>query len=254
MKARDALAFALLCGCAATLPVRAAEDIYDAAVQHPGRSSQDLQRDVTDRPAEVLRISGIKPGMRVADVLAGDGYYSELLSYIVGPSGHVLLLNNPPFEKWGGPALPERMAKQRLPNVEQRTVDLAHMGLGTSAFDAIILIKVYHDLYWIDPEGTWPKVDVPVVLDQIAGALKPHGILLVVDHSAKPHAGTSVASSLHRIDEAYARSDFQAHGFEFVRSGDFLRKPSDPRTQISYKPPILGKTDRFVLVFRKRGG
>ena len=52
-----------------------AADAYDAAVAHAGRSAADLKRDALDRPADILRLSGIKPGMRVADVLAGDGYY-----------------------------------------------------------------------------------------------------------------------------------------------------------------------------------
>src|SRR5207253_11173856 len=69
-------------------------DVYQAAVEHQGRSSDDLKRDSLDHPAEVLRLAGIKPGMQVADYLAGDGYYSELLSYVVGPKGHVLLINN----------------------------------------------------------------------------------------------------------------------------------------------------------------
>src|SRR5581483_6841305 len=69
-----------------------AADLYDAAVQHAGRSADDLKRDPMDHPAEVLRLAGIKPGMRVADFMAADGYYSELVSYIVGPKGHVLLI------------------------------------------------------------------------------------------------------------------------------------------------------------------
>ena len=91
------------------------------------------------------------------------------------------------------------------------------------------------------------------MLDQIARALKPGGILLVVDHSAKPGSGSSVAGSLHRIDERFMRKDFESHGLKFVRKNDVLRKPDDPRDQISYKPPIVGQTDRFIYVFRKGG-
>ena len=81
-------------------PVTFGADIYDAAVQHAGRSAADLKRDESEHPAEVLRLSGIKPGMKVADVMAAGGYYSELLSYIVGPKGHVLLLNNTAYDHW----------------------------------------------------------------------------------------------------------------------------------------------------------
>jgi predicted methyltransferase len=238
-------------GLCAIQPVHAA-DAYDAAVQHTGRTDADLKRDALDHPADVLRLAGIKPGMHVADLLAGDGYYSELLSYVVGPHGHVLLLNNPPFEKWSDNGWKPRLANNRLPNVEYRIIDLNHMELPDSSLDAVLLIKVYHDLYWVDPEGTWPKIDTKAVLDQVARALKPGGTLLIVDHSAKAGTGNTVASSLHRIDEAFARQDFESRGLKLVAHSDVLRKPEDPRDQISYKPPALGKTDRFVLVFRKR--
>ncbi|MET0224905.1 MAG: hypothetical protein ABW187_00525, partial [Dokdonella sp.] len=108
----------------------AASDAASAAVAHAGRGDADRKRDVTDLPAEVLRLSGIGPGMTVADVLAGDGYYSELLSYLVGPEGHVLLINNEAFDKFSNQAWKERIEKQHLANVEHRTVALDRMGLG----------------------------------------------------------------------------------------------------------------------------
>jgi len=242
-------------GFPGTGALRAADaDIYSAAVSHPGRSAADLKRDQTDRPEDVLRLSGIKPGMRVADVLASDGYYSELLSYVVGPKGHVLLLNNEAYDKFSNNAWKERLSTQHLANVEHRTVALDKMGLGDGTLDAAVLIKVYHDLYWVAPQDGWPKIDVGFFLDQIVRALKPGGIVVVVDHSAKAGTGNAAAGDLHRIDEAYARNDFESHGLKLVAQSDALRKPDDARDQISYKPPMLGKTDRFVYVFRKPGG
>jgi predicted methyltransferase len=231
-----------------------AADIYDAAVARAGRSADDRQRDVTDRPADVLRFSGIRPGMQVLDFFAADGYYSEVLSYTVGPKGHVLLLNNTPYDKFVKDAWKDRIARQHLKNVEHVTVDPAHMGLKDSSLDAVVMVKVYHDLYWVDPEKSgWPKIDVPSVLDQLASALKPGGLLLVVDHSAKPGSGSSVAGTLHRIDEEFMRKDFESHGFKFVNKSDLLRRPEDKLDQISFQEPMLGKTDRFVYLFRKGG-
>lgn len=228
-----------------------ASDIYDAAVHHPGRSAKDLERDRTDRPADVLRVAGIKPGMQVADFLAADGYYSELLSYVVGPKGHVLLINNKAYDDFSNNAWRERIAQHHLANVEHRTVDPASMGLGDAKLDAVVMIKVYHDLYWVSPQDGWPKIDVSSVLDQLVQALKPGGVLLVVDHSAKAGTGSSAAQDLHRIDETFARRDFESHGLVFVTESNVLRRPDDARDRISYKPPMIGKTDRFVYVFRK---
>ena len=226
-------------------------DVYQAAVEHQGRSSDDLKRDSLDHPVEVLRLAGIKPGMQVADYLAGDGYYSELLSYVVGPKGHVLLINNAAYDEWSENHWRDRLANGRLPNVEHRTVDVEHLGLPEHSLDAILLIKVYHDLYWVATEGPWPKIDPAVALNELARVVKPGGVLLLVDHSAKPGTGSAEAGRLHRIDEEYARSDFEKHGFRFVSKSDAVRRPDDPRDQITYKGPMVGKTDRFVMVFRK---
>jgi predicted methyltransferase len=249
-------AAALLCAAAVAGLGRAqAADRYDAAVAHAGRSAADLKRDALDHPAEMLRLAGIGPGMHVADILGGGGYYSELLSHLVGPRGRVLLINNAAFDYWTDPERQARLAKRRLPNVEHRTIDLDRMHLGVGTLDAILLIKVFHDLYWVDStgesEGLWPKIDTGGVLDQLARALKPGGVLLLIDHSAKSGQGSADASTLHRIDSAFAVTEFERRGLAVIATSDLLRKPEDPREQISYKSPMLGKTDRFVVVFRK---
>lgn len=227
-------------------------DIYDAAAQHSGRSAADLKRDQSEHPAAVLRLAAIKPGMQVADVLAGDGYYSELLSYIVGPQGHVLMLNNIAYDHWNE-GWEKRFTGNRLANVEHRTVDLERLDLPDHSLDALILIKVYHDLYWVDtkPEAIWPKMDAGTVLDQLTRVLKPGGLLLIEDHSAKPGTGSAAAGTLHRIDETYTIQDFEKRGFKLTGRSDLLRRIDDKRELVSYTPPGLGKTDRFLLVFRK---
>lgn len=249
-----ALTLALTGAGVLAAPLTRAADIYDRAVQHSGRTDDDVKRDALDHPAEILRLAAIRPGMKVADFMAGDGYYSELLSYIVGPKGHVLLINNPSFDRWANNAWQGRIAHNRLPNVEHETLDLNNLELAEGSLDAVLLIKVYHDLYWVDDnKKEWPDFNTAAVLDKLVKALKAGGTLVLVDHSSQPGAGTSVAASLHRIDETYARHDFESRGLKLVARSDALRRADDPRTQISYKEPILGKTDRFVLVFRKTG-
>jgi predicted methyltransferase len=245
---------AVFVACCALATADASADIYDAAVAHSGRPAEDLKRDPIDHPAEVLRLSGIGPGMRVGDILAAGGYYSELLSHIVGSRGQVLMLNNRATDLWSDNYWEKRLADHRLPNVRHRTVDLEHLPLDSASLDAEIFIKDYHDLYWVDPDpkSPWPKMDPGKVLDEMARVLKPGGILLLVDHSAKPGTGSADAGRLHRIDEAFARADFEKHGFEFVTASDVLRRPDDARDQLTYKGPMLGKTDRFVMVFHKR--
>lgn len=97
------------------------------------------------------------------------------------------------------------------------------------------------------------RAGLRAVLAQLARALKPGGVLLLVDHSAKPGTGSADATPLHRIDEAYAVKEFESHGFKGIAKSDALRRADDPRDQITYQGPMLGKTDRFVVVFRKTG-
>jgi predicted methyltransferase len=249
---RPALWLLCLIGLTTASAARAA-DVYDAAVAHAGRSPADLTRDRLDHPAEILRLAGLKPGMKVADVLAGDGYYSELAGYVVGPAGKVFMINNAAFDHWSEGPMQARLNGDRLANVVHQTLDLNHMNLAPESLDAVLLIKVYHDLYWVDSEGVWPKIDTRAVLDQLARALKPGGALLLVDHSAKTGSGNTAATPLHRIEESYAVKDFESRGLKLAGKSDSLRRPEDARDQISYKGAALGKTDRFVLLFRKSG-
>jgi predicted methyltransferase len=247
------MAASLLCAVSLLVTLPASADEYDAALKHAGRPAADSARDVLDHPAEMLRLAGIKPGMKVADVLAGDGYYSELLSYVVGPKGHVWLINNSAFDNWSQPDLKNRLDGDRLANVTHETVDLGDMKLPAASLDAVLLVKVYHDLYWVNtnPKNPWPKVDPGGVLDQLSRALKAGGVLLLIDHSAKAGHGKADAGELHRIEETFAVKDVESHGFKVAAKSDLLRRPDDARDLISYKGPALGKTDRFVLVFRK---
>src|SRR5205814_9821518 len=73
-------------------------------------------------------------------------------------------------------------------------------------------------------------------------SLKPGGVLLLVDHSAKPGTGAADAGRIHRIDEEYARHDFEKYGFKYVSRSDVLRRPDDPRELIDRKSTRLNSS------------
>lgn len=225
--------------------------IYQQAVADEDRSAADRERDARELPAEVLAFAGIKPGMRVADVLAGGGYYSELLSRVVGPNGEVLLVNNPPYADFGKEGLAKRFTPGRLSNVKRSVVQNDDLKLGTGTLDAIVMVMAYHDLYWVSEKDGWPAVDAKQFLGQLARALKPGGVLLIVDHAAEEGTGSSVAGTLHRIGEQFARKDFESHGLRFEGSFDKLRNPADDRSAGVFNPAVRGRTDRFAHLYRK---
>ena len=80
-------------------------------------------------------------------------------------------------------------------------------------------------------------------------ALKPGGVYIVADHSARAGAGITVGKSLHRIEESVVLREVEAAGFRFVAEGGFLRNPADPRDASVFKP--AQPNDEFVLKFVK---
>jgi predicted methyltransferase len=228
--------------------------IYEQAIAHDGRSAKDHERDARERPAEVMAFAGFKPGMKVADIFAGGGYYSELISYVVGSGGQVLMVNNVPYEDYAKDDIKARFATAgRLANVKRSVIESCDLQLGKSTLDAAMIVMSYHDLFYADPLNGWPAIDEPHFLDQIYVALKPGGAFLIVDHAAKDGVGSSVALQLHRIDEAFAIKDITSHGFVYAGHYDKLRNATDDRSKIVFDPAIRGRTDRFVHLYRKPG-
>src|SRR5688500_4284393 len=106
------IALATLSGCASGGGVSPspAPDIA-AVLAAPTRSAEDKERDARDKPAEVLALAGFKAGDTVADILAGSGYYSEILSGIVGPQGQVLLGNDERYDALGKEGYTQRLSE-----------------------------------------------------------------------------------------------------------------------------------------------
>ncbi|MCB1560979.1 MAG: class I SAM-dependent methyltransferase [Xanthomonadales bacterium] len=222
-----------------------------SAVDNGARSDADRERDPGDHPARLLAFADIRPGMRVADVFAGGGYYSELLSHIVGDDGQVALINNVAYDHFARDQLKQRLGNERLPNVEHLTVESCNLQLGRNAYDRLIMIKSLHDIYYADPANAWPAIDSGHFIRQLYDGLKPGGSLLVVDHSAVAGSGSTAAQTLHRIDEAFIRGELEAAGFVFDGSLDLYRNAGDERRIGAPDPAIKGHTDRFVHRYRK---
>lgn len=217
----------------------------------PERSAEDFARDARDKTEQLIAFAGIAPGMHVADLLAGGGYWSDWLQETVGNDGHVLLYNNPQYAKFAAADLLERVESGRLARIEQRVAPTDAMRLGQATLDRIVMVMALHDLYWVAPDKGWPAQDPERFLAQVAEALKPGGALLVVDHAALPGSGTDAVNALHRIDEAFLRAAIERHGLVFEAESGLLRNPQDDRLTGVFDPKIKGRTDRFVHLYRK---
>ena len=232
-------------------PLDPVEAAVAAALANPARPDSDRVRDKARQSAAVLRFFGIAPGMTVLDLYSGGGYYTELLSYIVGPAGKVVAHNNTPYLRIAGKELASRYASGRLPNVERLLAENNQLKLPPVAFDAILMIDVYHDVYHVDEKAGWQKIDGPKMLAMLFHALKPGGVLGVVDHAALPGAPPGTGDTLHRIDPALLKKDITAAGFVLDGESAALVNPEDDRTKSAFDPSIRGRTSQVILRFRR---
>src|SRR5690349_20629186 len=122
------------------VPVFAADPAIDKSIASPERTAEDRERDARDKPAEVMAFAGVKPGMTVADILAGGGYYTELLAGVVGPTGKVLAINNVPYENFAKDEIKKRFAEGRLTNVQPRIVEASHMYIEPRSVDLAVMV------------------------------------------------------------------------------------------------------------------
>lgn len=229
----------------------AAESIYEAAVANESRPEADRGRDAGRKPAEVLEFLGIERGMTVLDMFSGGGYYTEIIASVVGDGGKVIAQSNEAYLQFVGEEFHTRYANDRLANVEILMAENNALELAPNSLDAIMLVLSYHDLVLEDAANGWPLIDVPALLAEFREGLKPGGVVAIIDHYAESGAPAETGNTLHRIDPAIVVADLEAAGFVLEAQSDMLRNPDDDLNKIVFDPELRGKTDRFVMRFRK---
>ena len=227
------------------------DSIYVDAVQQSGRSDADRARDAGRKPAEVMEFFGIAPGMDVLDMFSGGGYYTEMLSNVVGSEGSVIAHSNQAYAQFVGEEATNRYANDRLPNVKILMAENDALEMPDGVFDAVMMVLAYHDIYYDSPENGWPKIDGPSLVTELFDALRPGGIVGVVDHYASAGSPSETGNTLHRIDPQIVIDEMQAVGFVLEARSDVLRNMNDDHSLHMGAPEIRGKTDRFVFRFRK---
>ncbi len=236
--------------------VEAAEHLpayITAAVADPGRPAQDTARDADRKPAQTLQFAGIKPGDRVLELFPGKGYFTRLFSKVVGPKGHVYAVS-PPRRPNAAADSPDPVAATAAiaadPNYPNVTAEArSPMTLSVpEPVDVVWTSQNYHDLHNI------PSFDIAAFNKSVFAALKPGGLYIVLDHAAAAGSGARDTSTLHRIDPQTVKTEVQAAGFVLVKQSNLLRNAHDPHTAKVFDPSIRGKTDQFILKFRKPVG
>lgn len=247
MPVRSLIACTLL---ALASPIFAADAAIDAAIANPERTAADRERDAREKPAEVLALAGVKPGMTVVDMFAGSGYYTELLAGVVGANGKVLSVNNVPYEGYSKEGVKARFTEGRLKNVERRIVEVSYLNFPPKSVDVIVICMSYHDAFWVDEKEGWPAINTAAFVDSMKSMLKPGGKLLIIDHNAPAGTGAEMAGKAHRLNEEFAKKSLTSRGFVLEKTWDGLRNKDDQLDKMVFDPAVKGKTDRYVHLYK----
>ncbi len=210
------------------------------------RPAAERKLDGDRKPALVLAYAGVRPGEIVAEFLPGGGYYTRLLSDIVGPMGKVYALETTTWGQENVDATKKVLADHGRDNVKLDLAPLGNFHLPEKV-DLFFTALNYHDLH----VPKYANVDIAAFNRQVFDALKPGGTYLIVDHSAKPGTGLNDSPTLHRIDQAKVVQEVTAAGFRLVGESDVLRNAADDRSKGVMDPAIRWHTDQFVLKFRR---
>ncbi|MBT8079680.1 MAG: hypothetical protein KJO31_13965 [Gammaproteobacteria bacterium] len=226
---------------------QAMQERIERQMQVADRHQFDRRRDEARKPFATFRFLGLREGMVVLDVGAYAGYTTEMLSAAVGPSGKVYMQNREEVlreyaDGYYDRTVAERLGNDRLPNVALHVREYDDIGL-EGQVDMAFLGNLIHDFYYRDGEA-----QALTFLRSIRKALKPRGVLGVMDHVGV--AGRD-NGSLHRIEPGIVRGLLREAGFDIEAESGLFRNPDDDHSLMVYADEIYLETDRFLFQARK---
>jgi len=268
-------ALVLLLTAASAAPVVAADAAADplgAAIASPARTAKFVARDVYRHPAETLRFFGLRPDQTVVEIWPGRGWYMEILAPYLRDRGKYYAAIEAPDV-----ADASKEAKDDAALLRQRIADdQAHFGkvvvtelqppqlteiCPPGSADLVLTFRNVHN--WIE------KGDQQAQFQAFFKALKPGGVLGVVEHRAKPGVSLEEMRKSGYVDEAYVKKLAAAAGFRFDAESPINDNPKDTKDYpegVWTLPPTLalhdkdrakylaiGESDRMTLRFVKPG-
>ena len=230
------LAFGTQVACAQMIPA-----YITSAVASDARVAAMTERDAARHPAEILALSGVKPGDKVIEFAGFGQYYTTMLSEIVGEQGQIHMFDLPYMGEAAG-AESTKFVKDHS-NTFYHLIDY-NIAMLPQDVDIVYNVLYYHDL-------PLNNIDTAALNKKIFAALKPGGVFFIVDHNAEAGSGTRDVSKLHRIDPAVIKSEVLAAGFVLAEESKLLASAEDDHTKMVFSPGTRGATDRSVLKFVK---
>ena len=272
---RTSGALALLLTAAAAVNAVAAEAVPDplaAAIASPARTPKFVARDVYRHPLETLRFFGLRPDKTVVEIWPGRGWYLEILAPYLHDRGKYYAAIEAPDV-----AGASQEAKDDAAFLRRRIAD------DPADFGKVIVTDLHPpQLTEICPPGTADLVltfrnvhnwidggDQQAQFDTFFKALKPGGVLGVVEHRAKPGTSLDETRKSGYVDEAYVKKLAANAGFRFAAESPVNNNPKDTKDYakgVWTLPPTftlgdtdrakylaIGESDRMTLRFVKPG-
>lgn len=239
----------ILVAATLAIPLAAAPKLADAiaaAVADPARPAEGRAVDPLRKPAETLAFSGVKPGMTVGEFYPGGGYFTRMISGVVGPTGRVYGIEN---EGWKGAVKADQELFTECKKCTNVTID--NKPFGTVSFpkplDLAWVTQNYHDLKIAE----YGKVDTITFDRAVYDALKPGGTFFILDHQGRAGMTGEEIAKMHRINRDEVVKEVTSVGFKLVAEGKFLRSSGDDHTKPIFDKAIQGHTDQYALKFVK---
>lgn len=175
----------------------------DAAAGAPAGNPPQVRRDDWQRVPDILLALNATTGSRIADLGAGEGWLTQRLARHVGPSGRVFAVD---INAGALDRLAETVARDSLRNVELVLGEPDDPRLPYGTLDGVVIVNAYHEM----------TSRVPL-LDGVLRALRPGGLLVIVDNTPPDSVQTRRAQTQrHALSLDFARDDLEAQGFEIV--------------------------------------
>jgi predicted methyltransferase len=215
------------------------------------RPEKDKARDIYRKPDQVLSFIGLEEDMRVIEIMPFGGWYTKILGPVLRDEGQ-LYTTQPDLGRYSDALDPtlelagmDRVVKLDFNSRAKNSPDERMIGPGgnwdVEPVDMVLTFQNYHNLGLSDRMA---------LNEAVFNALKPGGIYGVVDHTRR-HMQADEGFNRRRIDPVLAIDEIQAVGFELDDYSDLLYMVDDDLTQEVGQPDVSGKSDRFVLRFRK---
>lgn len=195
-------------------PAEHAGHAHDATVKHSFDDVEkwiqvfdDPGRDEWQKPDEVLRVLGVAPGMTVADLGAGTGYFSVRAARAVGPAGRVLAIDlEPNLVNY----MKDRAVKEKLPQMVPQLCATDDPKLPARGVDLVLIVDTWHHLD-----------DREHYLAKLAVGMKPGGRVAVVDF--KKGDFPVGPPDAHKLPPEAVVEEFKSAGWSLAKRWDELR-------------------------------